>query len=132
MDQIFINDLIARGVIGVYDWERQEPQDILINIVLFVDLKRAGTSDNIADSVDYQSIARDVKAHAESAERFTVEALATDLACLCLENPNVQRVRVRVEKPGAVRFSQSVGVEIERQKDYRSGGEPREILSRNS
>jgi len=48
---------------------------------------------------------------------LTVEALATDLAQLCLEVARVAKVRVRVEKPGAVRFSRSVGVEIERAKE---------------
>jgi dihydroneopterin aldolase len=55
--------------------------------------------------------------HAESAGRLTVEALATDLARLCLQEPGVQKVRVRVEKPGAVRFARSVGVEIERTRE---------------
>ena len=56
-------------------------------------------------------------AHAESAARFTVEALANDLAKICLAEKNVQRVLVRVEKPGAVRFAKSVGVEIERSRE---------------
>jgi len=42
MDQVFITDLVARGIIGVNDWEREQPQDILINIVLFADLHQAG------------------------------------------------------------------------------------------
>ena len=117
MDQVFINDLIARGIIGVNDWEREKPQEILINIVLFADLRKAGNSDNIEDSVNYRTVAKKVLAHAESAQRQTVEALASDLARLCLEELGVQRVRIRVEKPGAVRFSRSVGVEVERSKE---------------
>jgi FolB domain-containing protein len=116
MDQVFITDLVARGIIGVNDWEREEPQDILINIVLFTDLRQAGQSDDIHDSVDYSLVAKKVRAQAETSRRLTVEALAADLAQVCLEVPGVQRVRVRVEKPGAVRFSRSVGVEIERAK----------------
>jgi FolB domain-containing protein len=116
MDQIFISDLVARGILGINEWEREKPQEILINIVLFGDLHRAGTSDDIRDTINYRTIAKKVQAHAETAQRFTVEALATDLARLCLEEPGVQKVRLRVEKPGAVRFSRSVGVEIEREK----------------
>jgi FolB domain-containing protein len=118
MDQVFITDLVARGIIGVNDWEREQPQDILINIVLFTDLHQAGQSDDVHDSVDYRSVAKKVLAHAETARRLTVEALAADLAQLCLEVARVEKVRVRVEKPGAVRFSRSVGVEIERAKEY--------------
>jgi FolB domain-containing protein len=117
MDQVFIRDLIARGIIGVNDWEREKPQEILINIALFTDLHKAGSSDNIRDSVNYRTVAKKVLAHAETAQRQTVEALAADIVRLCLEQPGVQQVRVRIEKPGAVRFSRSVGVEIERSKE---------------
>ena len=117
MDQVFITDLVARGTIGVNEWEREQPQDILINIVLFTSLQQAGQSDDVRDSVDYSSVAKKVRVHAETARRLTVEALAADLAQLCLEVPRVEKVRVRVEKPGAVRFSRSVGVEIERAKE---------------
>ena len=117
MDQVFISDLIARGIIGVNDWEREKPQEISINIVLFADLHKAGSSDNIQDSINYRTVAKKVLAHAETAQRQTVEALAADIARLCLEQPGVQQVRVRVEKPGAVRFSRTVGIEIERSKE---------------
>ena len=110
MDQVFISDLVARGIIGINDWEREKPQEILLNIILFTDLRKAGTSDDLNDSVNYRSIAKKVQAHAETAQRLTVEALAADLAGICLEERGVQRVRIRVEKPNAVRFSRSVGV----------------------
>ena len=116
MDQVIIKDLLVRGIIGINDWERVNIQDILINIILFADLRRAGESDDIADCINYRTVAKKVQAHAESARRFTLEALAADIARLCLEDPLVQKVRVRVEKPGAVRFSNSVGVEIERSR----------------
>ena len=117
MDQLFITDLVARGIIGVKEREREQPQDILINIVLFTSTLQAGQSDDVLDSVDYSTVAKKVRAHAETVRRLTVEALAADLAQLCLEEPGVEKVRVRVEKPGAVRFSRSVGVEIERAKE---------------
>ncbi len=116
MDQIFISDLVVRGIIGINESEREKPQEILINIVLFGDLHQAGMSDDIQDTINYRTIAKKIQAHAETARRFTVEALAADLASLCLEEPGVQKVRMRVEKPGAVRFSRSVGVEIERER----------------
>jgi len=117
MDQIFISDLVARGIIGFNDWEREKPQEILINIILFGDLSQAGKSDEIKDGFNYRTVAKKVLKHAETAQRLTVEALAADLASLCLEEPGVQKVRMHVEKPGAIRFSKSVGVEIEREKE---------------
>jgi FolB domain-containing protein len=115
MDQVIIRDLSARGIIGLNDWEREKPQEMLINLTLFADLRAAGQSDDVADSVNYRTVAKKVLAHAESAGRLTVEALAADIARICLDEPNVRKARVRVEKPGAVRFSRSVGVEIERE-----------------
>jgi FolB domain-containing protein len=117
MDQILIKDLLARGVIGISDRERAQPQDILVNIVLFTDTQKAAVSDNIEDCVNYRTVAKKILAHVETIERYTVEALAADIAGLCLEEKGVEGVRVRVEKPGAVRFSRSVGVEIERHQN---------------
>jgi FolB domain-containing protein len=117
VDQIIIKDLIARGIIGVNDSEREKPQEILINITLFADLRKAGESDDIHDTVNYRTVAKKALTRAETAQRFTVEALAADIAHLCLEEPAVAKVRVRVEKPGAVRFAKSVGVEIERSRE---------------
>jgi FolB domain-containing protein len=116
MDKVIIKDLLARGIIGINSEERNNPQDILINLVLYTDIGRAGETDDIHDSVNYRTVAKMAIAHAESAQRLTVEALATDLADLCLGVPGVEKVQVRVEKPGAVRFAASVGVEIEREK----------------
>jgi FolB domain-containing protein len=116
MDKVIIKNLLARGIIGVRDWERKRPQDILINITLFTDTHRAADTDDINDCADYSEVTKKVHAHAESVARFTVEALANDLAQICLQQNNVQRAFVRVEKPNAVRFAESVGVEIERSR----------------
>ena len=117
MDKVIIKNLLARGIIGVNDWERKRAQNILINITLFTDTRRAATTDSIDDCVNYSTMSKKVFAHAESANRETVEALANDLARICLEENGVQKVVIRVEKPGAVRFAESVGVEIERSRD---------------
>lgn len=117
MDKIIIKNLLARGIIGVNDWERKRPQNILINITILTDTRRAAQTDNLEDCVNYSTMSKKVLAHAESISRMTVEALANDLAKVCLQEDGVQTVIVRVEKPGAVRFAESVGVEIERSKN---------------
>jgi FolB domain-containing protein len=116
-DQIVINDLLLRSIIGVNEWERQNRQDVLLTITLFGDLRAAGKSDEIADTINYRTLTKRIIAHVESSQRFTVEALATDVTRICLQEPGVRRVRVRLEKPGALRFARSVGVEIERTVD---------------
>ncbi len=115
-DRILIKDLLLRGIIGINDWERENRQDIRINVTLFGNLHPAGDSDDIADAVNYRTITKQIIEHVETSERFTVEALAADIARICLEAPGVERARVRLEKPGALRFARSVGVEIERQR----------------
>jgi len=116
MDQILIKDLLARGVIGISERERSQPQDILFNIVIFTDIRAAGNVDDVELSVDYRTVSKQILAYASTAGRFTVEALAEDIARMILEDSKVLGVRVRVEKPGAVRFARSVGVEIERMR----------------
>ena len=120
MDRIIIRDLLVKGILGIYEHERHQPQDILINLTLYTDIRAAGQSDDIADCIDYEKLAQQVQAKTINARRFTVEALATDIARLCLDTPGVQGVRVRVEKPGALQFTRAVGVEIERFHDVPS------------
>jgi FolB domain-containing protein len=122
-DSIQIKNLLLRGIIGINEWEREKKQDILINITLFADLARAGDSDNIEYSVNYRTATKSIIRHVDATQRFTVEALAADIARICLSQTGVQRVRVRVEKPGALRFAQSVGVEIERDRDWLNASE---------
>jgi FolB domain-containing protein len=119
MDKIIIKDIHARGIIGIRDWEREKPQEILINIELFTHSRKPDTSDVIDECVDYSQLTKKVLMYAENAERFTIEALTEDIAQICLEDSRVLKTTVRVEKPGAVRFSQSVGVEIERSRNFK-------------
>ena len=116
MDKVIIKNILARGILGVREWEREKPQDILINIALFTDAYEQSAPDDITECIDYSEVTKNVIQHAETAQRFTVEALAEDIAQICLEDPRVLKVTVRVEKPGAVRFAQSVGIEIERSR----------------
>ena len=116
MDKIIIRDLLAHGIIGVYEHERKIAQDILINIILYTDTQQAAQSDLIEDCINYHTLAEKIKALAESAQRFTVEAMTSDIATLCLAEKGVQKVQVRVEKPEAISFLHTVGVEIERQR----------------
>jgi FolB domain-containing protein len=115
-DRIFIRDLLVRGIVGVNEWERRERQDILVNLELACDLREAARTDSLDRSVNYRTVSKEVIAHLESAQRMTVEALAEDVARIALGHEGVSSVRVRIEKPGALRFSESVGVEVERER----------------
>ncbi|HOT90844.1 MAG TPA: 2-amino-4-hydroxy-6-hydroxymethyldihydropteridine diphosphokinase [Anaerolineae bacterium] len=113
-DQIHIKDLLLRTIIGINDEERRNRQDVLINITLFADLRPAGASDQIADAVNYRTITKQVIALVEASHFFTVERLAAEVARICFTDGRVEAAQVRIEKPGALRFARSVGVEIYR------------------
>lgn len=119
MDKIFIKDLLLRGIIGINDEERVKKQDILVNVVMFADTQAAAKSDSIVDAVNYRTITKGIIQHVEGSSNFLVEKLANDIAQLIITEYGVERVQVRLEKPAALRFAESVGVEIERSKsDY--------------
>lgn len=116
-DQIHIRDLKLRCIIGVYPQERGEKQDVTIQITLFTDLRQAGQSDDLADTVDYKTIKKQVVAMVEESAFQLVERLAQRIADICLAPANVTAVQVVVEKPGALRFARTVAVDITRRKE---------------
>lgn len=114
LDQIQIKDLFLRCIIGFNPEERTKRQDVLINLTLYADLQPAGRSDDVHDTVNYKQIKNRIVEMVESSAFFLVERLAERIAEICLEDSGVQYARVLVEKPGALRFARSVGVEIVR------------------
>jgi D-erythro-7,8-dihydroneopterin triphosphate epimerase len=116
MDKIKIRDLSLRCIIGLNAEERREKQDVVINVVLYADLSQAGKSDDFKDTIDYKAVKLKILDLVENSSFYLVEALAENIADLCLEFIGVEQVEVSVEKPGALRFAKSVGVEISRNK----------------
>ena len=116
MDKVIIQNLRVRGILGIHDWERVTPREIVINVTMFTDTNPAAQSDDISDCINYSEMSKKLRAHAESAARMTVEALANDLAEICLQEPGVEKVILRVDKPGAMPEADSVAVEVERAK----------------
>jgi dihydroneopterin aldolase len=117
MDRIFISALSTEAVIGIYDWERGVKQRLEIDLGMWVDLRAAGNSDAIDDTLNYKSVAKRVLALVEGSSYRLVEALAGEIARVVLEEFGVARVRVTVHKPGAIRHSRDVGVVVERGAD---------------
>lgn len=113
-DAIEVQGLLLRTILGTNPEERVNRQDVVINLTLYADTRAAGESDNIEDTVNYRTITKRVIALVEESQFLLVEKMAAEIARVCLEDARVQRVRVSVEKPGALRFARSVGVTIER------------------
>ena len=117
LDKILIKDLLLRCIIGVNEFERHEKQDVLVNVTIFFDLTEAAETDDIRKTVDYKQITKDIIKLVESSEFFLIETLAERIANVCLKHERIIKVKVAVDKPGALRFARSVGVEIIRRKD---------------
>lgn len=116
-DQIEVRDLLLRAIIGINEEERVKPQDVVIHLVLWADTRAAAASDDIADAVNYRTVSKQVIELVEASSFFLVERMAAEIAGLCLAEPRVERVRVTVEKPGALRFARTVSVTIERTRE---------------
>jgi D-erythro-7,8-dihydroneopterin triphosphate epimerase len=116
LDKIHITDLRLQCIIGINDWERTQKQDVIINVILYADLKKPCKTDRIADSVDYKEIKKEIIAMVENSSFNLIERLAEEITRICLAHQIVIAARIRVDKPGALRYAKSVGVEIFRER----------------
>ena len=116
MDRIYIRDLALRCILGIYPEERKNKQDVIINVMMETDLRTAGHSDNLNDTVDYKAIKLEILDFVENSQFNLIESLAEGIAGICLKNSRVQKTTVTLDKPGALRFARSVAVEIMRQR----------------
>ncbi len=114
MDTIFISDLRVDAVIGVFEWERRISQTLSFDIEMGADIRKAAASDDLKDTINYKAVAKRVISYVQESRVQLVETLAERLAELILTEFNVGWIRLRVNKPGAVRHAQDVGVIIER------------------
>jgi dihydroneopterin aldolase len=114
MDIIYLTDLKIETVIGIFDWERRIKQTVSLDLEMGADIRKAASSDSIEDTLDYKSVAKRLISFVESSDFQLVETLAERVAEIVLNEFNVPWVRLRVNKKGAVRHAQDVGVIIER------------------
>ena len=114
MDKVYIRNLKAKATIGVFEWERQIRQNVLLDIDMRADVPTAAASDSIDATIDYKAVSKRVLALVEGSQYQLVETLAEEVARLVRDEFSVSWVRVRIAKPFAVRAAQEVGVVIER------------------
>lgn len=115
LDRIHITDLVVPGIVGIKPDERVKKQDVRINATLWVDTRPAAASDDIVDAVNYRTVTKAMIAHVESGEPMLVERLASELAAIALDSDErIKEVEITVEKPGALRFADSVGITVRR------------------
>ena len=116
MDKIFIHALKTEAIIGIFDWERQVKQTVVVDLEFSADIRKAALTDSIDDTLNYKRVAKQVLAFIEASQFHLVETLSEQIAMLILEQFGVAWVRVVLSKPGAVRSSRDVGIIIERER----------------
>lgn len=114
MDKIYIRELVLSCIIGVFPEERIKKQEIIMSLCLETDLRKAGTTDDLNDTVDYKAIKLGIIRMVEASEYQLIESIAERTAEICLADKKVRRVTVTIDKPGCLRFARSAAVEITR------------------
>ena len=117
-DRVFVQGLELYCIIGLQPWERQVMQKVRIDLQMATDCRPAAGKDDPEFALDYRAVTKRVQQLVEGSSFQLVEALAETIATAILSDfPRAASVRVRVAKPGAVRFAEAVGVEIERSRE---------------
>ena len=114
MDKIFLDELKVDTVIGIWEWERRIRQTVVIDIEMSADIAKAAATDDVVDTLNYKSVAKRVQSFVSESSFQLVETLAERIAAIIRDEFDVAWVKVRVNKPGAIRGSKAVGVLIER------------------
>ena len=114
MDKIFLEELKVETIIGIWDWERKIRQTVVIDLEMSADIAKAAATDDVADTLNYKKVAKRIQAFVGESSFQLVETLAERIAGIIRDEFDVAWCRVKVHKPGAIRGSKDVGVEIER------------------
>lgn len=115
-DKIFIESLETKCRIGIFDWERKILQKITVDMEFPADIRKAARRDRIEDTVDYKSIAKFTLKFVSESEFFLIETLTERLAAELLKKFSLKEIKLRISKPGALRNSKNVGIEIVRKR----------------
>ena len=114
MDIIYLRDLRIDTIIGIYDWERRMKQTVIIDLEMGTDIRKAASSDNIEDTLNYKAVAKRLFNYVGESDFELVETLAEKIAEIIMDEFNIPWLRLSLNKKGAVRGVRDVGVIIER------------------
>lgn len=114
MDIVYLRDLRIDTVIGIFDWERRTTQTIILDLEMSADIAKAAASDDIRDTLNYKAVAKRLIQFVSDSRFQLVETLAERCAQIIREEFDVRWVRLTLNKKGAVRGADDVGVIIER------------------
>ena len=114
MDKIFITDLTVECIVGVWDWERQVKQTVVLDIEMAADIRKAAASERLDDTIDYKKVSKRLQSFVGDSQFQLVETLTERIAEIIVKEFGVPWVKVKLNKQGALRGARDVGVIIER------------------
>lgn len=114
MDIIFLGGLQIETIIGIYDWERETKQTVILDIEMAWDIQKAAETDDIQHTLDYKAVSKRIIAFVEASNYFLVERLTVEIAEIIRTEFNVSWVKVTLNKKGAIRGASDVGIIVER------------------
>lgn len=114
MDIIFLGGLQIEAIIGIYDWERETKQTVILDIEMAWDIQKAAATDHIEDTLDYKAVSKRIISFVETSSFYLVEKLTVAIADIILNEFNVPWVKVTLNKKGAIRGASDVGIIVER------------------
>lgn len=114
MDTVYIRDLAIETIIGVYDWERQLRQRVVISLEMATDIRAAAAADDLSQTLDYKAIADRIAGFVAGSEFLLVETMAEQCAAIVMNEFKVPWLRLQISKPDALLAAADVGVIIER------------------
>ncbi|WP_188207342.1 dihydroneopterin aldolase [Alkalibacillus aidingensis] len=119
MDKIILNELMFYGYHGLFPEEKKLGQRFTVDLELYCDLKTAGESDQMEDSIDYGAVYQVAKNVVEGEAKNLIEAVAEEVANKMFQTfKHLEAIKVKVDKPGPPipGYYQSAAVEIERER----------------
>ncbi|HOV13769.1 MAG TPA: dihydroneopterin aldolase [Spirochaetota bacterium] len=118
MVTIKIKNLKLQTIIGIHDYERQNKQDIIINIKIKIDDAKATVSDDINDTLDYDKLSKKIIKEVENSNFFLIEKLTDFVLNIIFEEHKVKYAKVSIDKPNALKSSDSVSTTKSKNKKH--------------
>ncbi|MCC2604965.1 dihydroneopterin aldolase [Planctobacterium marinum] len=117
MDKIIINGLEIDTIIGVYNWERQNSQKVILNLTLLTELNSAMKSDQVKDTIDYAAVVERIEKLSDSHHPELVEKFADLIFADLFSAFPLAEIQLEILKPDILKQVQSVGIAVTRKKD---------------
>jgi len=118
VDIVYIKALQVETVIGIYDWEREIRQRVVLDLDMGTDIRQAALTEDIESTLNYKSVSDRLVEFVSASEFLLVETMAEEIAALVMQEFSVPWLRLKVGKPDAIAAAEDVGVVIERGEPF--------------